>query len=108
MGIKNGEYDLTLSTVYDRGYGSESQSDTITVVVRNNEVIDCYAWGMHYVTELEVNWTVNISDEDLFDLIKRQYPEDQNPDMYEEAEVDYDKLRDLYLELALNREESQD
>jgi hypothetical protein len=70
--VPDGEYEVSYSSEYDNGYGVESAADEVTIVIQNGTVESCTAYGMHFVTELDCVWDVNIYDDECLELIQAQ------------------------------------
>lgn len=66
--IYDGTYEVPYSCEYDNGYGVESACDEITIVIEDG---DAYAsgHGLHFVTEDDVEWELDLTTEECFELI---------------------------------------
>lgn len=70
--IPDGEYEVKFYDELDRGYGTESAVDEITVEFKDNELLDGQAFGIHHITDKEIEWTVYITDEEQEENIRTQ------------------------------------
>ena len=69
--FKDGEYEVPYETEFDRGYGVESATDEIVIEIYNGEFIGATAYGMHFISERECEWEVNITDDEAYALIEK-------------------------------------
>lgn len=69
--IKDGDYEVNFETEFDRGYGVESAADEIIITIKDGELYDAMAFGIHFTTEQECEWEVDITEEEAFALIQK-------------------------------------
>ena len=63
------EWDIPYPTELDRGYGTESAADSITIV-KDGEDYSVMAYGLHFLSENDLEWEVDLSNEECIELIK--------------------------------------
>lgn len=97
MRLVDGDYQIDIEVPCDRGYGVEATSDCIVIYVVNGDIDEVIGYGLHYTTELDIDWDVDITDGECLDLLKKHRPDAFRD--YTKAELDdihADNQLDLY------------
>ena len=97
MKLIDGDYEINLALDYDNGHGVESTSYCIIIYVDKGDIDEVIAYGMHVITEQDIDWNPGLTDTECLDLLKEHYPSAFRGYTTEELlEIKADQDLDLY------------
>lgn len=93
----DGDYTVPYSSECDNGYGTESAADEVTIYVLNGDVDEVIAYGMHFINETEIDWSVDLTDQECIELLQQHCPHAFGEYTRDELlDIEADKALDIY------------